>query len=464
MQLPGSPPRSVHVLAAGADEPLFCSCLAPGRRFCPQVRGLLAQPSSSLGPQRGGQGQLRPHAVMECKHARCYQQYQLHAWRLGGGGRRLVIAHDVALEHVVRACIQHMCICSVPAGPSPAGAATTIQAACLLLDEAAWGGMQLRNLPRSRVASARACRAPATMVNIPKTKKAFCKGCKKHMTHKARGSDEGTAATGWQGTGCMLPAAARSRRSQRQPPASCSRPESAIVPFQPCNRTRSRWLHSGAARLTAPVCPCACAMAPACHDPLLHPVPASRRSPSTRRARPRCTHRASGVTTGKPGSLVPASAALPGLAGDAPAAPPTSPPPPPHASTPPPHAPHVAEPQEAVGLWRPDQARVPQEGQDHQEDCAAHAVQRVQGGLHEGHQAVQALRGVCVRRSGGGGDTQGRMQGAGGTGGEGGHGDGTADVAVISPEPCGCHMAACSAPLAPPGAQIGGDKKTKGAY
>lgn len=48
--------------------------------------------------------------------------------------------------------------------------------------------------------------------------------------------------------------------------------------------------------------------------------------------------------------------------------------------------------QEAGRLWWPDQACVPQEGEDHQEDCAEDAVQRVQGHSHEAHQALQALR------------------------------------------------------------------------
>ena len=41
---------------------------------------------------------------------------------------------------------------------------------------------------------------------------------------------------------------------------------------------------------------------------------------------------------------------------------------------------------------RPDQARVPQEGEDHQEDRAPPAVQHLQGCVHAPHQAVQDVR------------------------------------------------------------------------
>jgi hypothetical protein len=77
--------------------------------------------------------------------------------------------------------------------------------------------------------------------------------------------------------------------------------------------------------------------------------------------------------------------------------------PPPRALRPAPERQAALRPQ-AVGLWRPDQARVPQEGQDDQEDRAAPAVRRVQGHQHEAHQGAGGWGGGVLGAAEGGGD------------------------------------------------------------
>merc|ERR1711865_944336 len=56
------------------------------------------------------------------------------------------------------------------------------------------------------------------------------------------------------------------------------------------------------------------------------------------------------------------------------------------------HLLQVAQVQEAGGLRWPDQACLPQEGEDHQEDYPQADLQRVQGRSPEADQAREALR------------------------------------------------------------------------
>ena len=46
---------------------------------------------------------------------------------------------------------------------------------------------------------------------------------------------------------------------------------------------------------------------------------------------------------------------------------------------------------ETIGLWRSDQTRFPQEGQDHQKDCLEASVPGLQACLSTPHQEMQAL-------------------------------------------------------------------------
>ena len=48
--------------------------------------------------------------------------------------------------------------------------------------------------------------------------------------------------------------------------------------------------------------------------------------------------------------------------------------------------------QETAGFRRSDQAHLQEEGQDHQEDCAAYGVHRVQIPQADSPEALQALR------------------------------------------------------------------------